>query len=273
MTGLAPAAVAAVARRSSRVRDAGFRTSLRLDRGGPVLLLSPHLDDAVLSCWSVLSSTAELRVVNVFAGLPPPGRCTTWDSIAGATDSAALMEARHLEDAAALGVLGLRPENLSFLEHPHRRFGLDVSLRRLDAAISDTTPRVSHVLAPLALGPARHPDHLLLRKYALASSHLLPTTFYADVPYAVVYGWPAWVTGTPPQPHLDVDAVWRPCLSGVPGLAPARIVELDGPQAAQKLQTMRVYETQFATLDRGPIGQMSNPRIHGFEVYWDWGPT
>ncbi|MCW2682064.1 MAG: hypothetical protein JWM62_3465, partial [Frankiales bacterium] len=28
------------------------------------------------------------------------------------------------------------------------------------------------------------------------------------------------------------------------------------------------YATQFATLDRGPIGQLSNPAVHTYEVRW-----
>ena len=36
----------------------------------------------------------------------------------------------------------------------------------------------------------------------------IPVELYADLPYAVVYGWPHWVTGDPPDPHLDVDAYW-----------------------------------------------------------------
>jgi hypothetical protein len=31
---------------------------------------------------------------------------------------------------------------------------------------------------------------------------------------------------------------------------------------------MRTYKTEFAVLDRGPIGQLSNPAIHAFEVFW-----
>ena len=49
--------------------------------------------------------------------------------------------------------------------------------------------------------------------------------------------------------------------------ARARVVRLDGEQAASKLAAMRAYR-EFAVLDRGPIAQLSNPAIHGYEVFW-----
>ena len=36
------------------------------------VVLSPHLDDAVLSAWHVLRSGGDVCVVTVFAGLPDP---------------------------------------------------------------------------------------------------------------------------------------------------------------------------------------------------------
>jgi hypothetical protein len=46
----------------------------------PIAILSPHPDDAVLSCWHLLSDPGEARVINVFAGIPPPGRTGWWDA-------------------------------------------------------------------------------------------------------------------------------------------------------------------------------------------------
>ncbi len=43
-------------------------------------ILSPHLDDAVLSCWHLLEQPGELIVINVFAGVPEDGgRLAWWD--------------------------------------------------------------------------------------------------------------------------------------------------------------------------------------------------
>jgi hypothetical protein len=84
----------------------------------------------------------------------------------------------------------------------------------------------------------------------------------------VVYGWPHWVTGEPRDPHLDIDAYWGEQPAGDP-----RVVRLDDAQGEAKLAAMRAYTTQFPSLDRGPIGLLSNPKIHRFEVFWPCGSS
>ena len=256
-------------RRAMRVRNVRFATALRHAPDAPALLLSPHLDDAVLDCWSVLSADAPLTVVNVFAGLPPAGTVTAWDRIVGATDSAELMRARQAEDREALALAGREPVNLPFPESQQRPHSPEPTYAALDRAIAGAAPAASRVLAPMTLGTV-HPDHRLLRAYALALRAAgLPVTLYADAPYATVYGWPSWVTGTAPEPHLDVDAYWAGSLAAVPGLGAARVVALEPGAAGAKLAAMRTYRTQFPSLDRGPLGQLSHPLVHPFEVFWD----
>jgi LmbE family N-acetylglucosaminyl deacetylase len=256
-------------RRAMRTRNLRFTTTLRHEAGAPALLLSPHLDDAVLDCWSLLVAPGDLTVVNVFAGVPPAGRVTTWDRIVGASDSAALMRARRAEDRDALALAGREPVSLGFLESQQRPHGPEPSFRALDRAIAGAASTTSRVLAPMTLGTV-HPDHRLLRDYALAVARAgVPVSLYADVPYATVYGWPAWVTGEPPDPHLDVDAYWAAALAAVPGRGEPRVVKLDPDRAAAKQAAMRGYRTQFPSLDRGPIGQLSNPLVHPYEVFWD----
>lgn len=269
MASLAVRVAGRLAQGLGRQRDRRFQTRLRHAPGAPVLLLSPHPDDAALDCWSVLTGPGEVRVVNVFAGVPPPGRVTSWDAVVGASDSAELMRERLREDAAALAQAGRRPVNLAFLEHPQRAHRPEPAHRALDAALSGAVPLVSRVLAPMALGTV-HPDHRLLREYALAVARAgVPVTLYADVPYATVYGWPHWVTGAPREPRLDVDAYWAPSLSAVPRRGETRVVHLAAEQAARKLAALRTYGTQFPSLDRGPVGQLSNPAVHCYEVFWD----
>ena len=248
--------------------ERGLKPRLRHDPGAPPLLLSPHLDDAVLDCWSVLTAPGELNVVNVFAGVPPPGSTTRWDRIVGASDSADLMRRRIEEDRAALERAGRAPVNLGFLEFQQREDRREPPLAALDAAVVAAVPAASVLYAPAVLGTP-HPDHRRVRAYAHAcAARGLPVELYADIPYAVVYGWPHWVTGEPPDPHLDVDAYWAERPAGDP-----RVVTLDRDQAAAKLAAMRAYATQFPSLDRGPIGLLSNPRVHRFEVFWPCGSS
>ena len=255
-------------RQAGPILERGFRPGLRHDPAAPPLLLSPHLDDAVIDCWSVLAAPGELNVVNVFAGTPRAGHTTRWDRIVGAADSAALMRARVEEDRAALARADRAATNLDLLEYQQREDRREPPLKAIDARLTAAVPAASRVYAPAVLGTP-HPDHVRVRAYALAChAEGMPVELYADLPYAVVYGWPHWVTGDPADPHLDIDAYWGERPPGEP-----RVVELDDAQAAAKLDAMRAYATQFPSLDRGPIGLLSNPRVHRYEVYWACGSS
>jgi LmbE family N-acetylglucosaminyl deacetylase len=257
-------------KRVAAARNRRLETALRRDAEGPVLLLSPHLDDAVIDCWSLLTGDGAVEVVNVFALSPPDGTATDWDRVVGATDSAALFAARVEEDARALALAGRKPHNLPFLELQYRRGKPFPTWGEIDAEVARRVPAASRVLAPMTIGTV-HPDHALLRGYALAlAAQGHAVSLYADLPYATVYGWPAWVTGGEPDPHLDVDAYWAPSFEGVPvDPRAARLTRLDDAAAERKLEAMRAYATQFPTLDRGPIGNLSNPAIHRHEALWE----
>jgi LmbE family N-acetylglucosaminyl deacetylase len=255
-------AASRAAARLRPVRNRGFRGRLRHVPGAPALVLSPHLDDAVLSCWSVLTSPGEVRVVNVFAGVPAGGAVSYFERLAGAEDSAAHVRARLAEDREALALAARDAINLPFLARTHRRWRPEPSLHALDDALAGLGG-AGAVYAPAALG-APHPDHTLVRSYALAlGAQGMPVRLYADVPYCVAYGWPAWVTGAAPDPRLDVDAYW-----GDGSREGTDVVRLDPAAAGAKLAAMRTYRSEFAVLDRGPLRQLSNPAIHGYEVFW-----
>ncbi|MDQ6811477.1 MAG: hypothetical protein M3Z95_06230, partial [Actinomycetota bacterium] len=106
--------------------EARLHTGVRADPAAAELVLSPHWDDAVLDCWSLLSSERELNVVNIFAGVPTPGRVTIWEKVLGASDSAERARERIAEDARALGRAGREGLNLPLLDAKYRqaRFGL-----------------------------------------------------------------------------------------------------------------------------------------------------
>jgi LmbE family N-acetylglucosaminyl deacetylase len=236
-----------------------------MDTKAPALLLSPHLDDAVLNCWSVLTSGCDQRVVNVFAGVPRPGFVTAWDRACGADESAAHVRARIAEDLDVLGRVGHRAAYLRFVDGQYRSG--HPTARALDRAVSEVAPAASLVYAPAALGFAP-PDHLLLRAYArLLARHGMPVMLYADLPYAVRAGrWPAWVRGGQRQARDVQDAFWRPALRAVPEIIDVEVVTLPPDVASAKLAAMRAYHTQFPGLDHD--GRLSDPRTHRYEVFW-----
>jgi LmbE family N-acetylglucosaminyl deacetylase len=279
MSPLLAGGVAALPRRIYRGvrarRSAGeerrFETLLRHEPRAPALLLSPHLDDAVLDCWSLLAGAGELRVVNLFAGVPPPGRLAIWDAITGASDSATRMGERLAEDARALARAGVKPLNLQLLDTQYR-FGVPPPrLDQLDRELAGSFASASRVFAPAGIGS--HPDHLFSRRYARMLLRAgFPVTLYAELPYCILHGWPHWVEGREPEPNRDVDPFWLSFLEDVPEMPPLRsahVERLDAASAAAKLEAMRSYETQFPALNYGARPVLEDPGIHSLEVRWE----
>ena len=68
---------------------------------GPLLVLSPHLDDAALSCGALLARTEPLTVLDVFTQRPEPEQVTDWDRRCGFRGSDDAIAARWAEEQAA----------------------------------------------------------------------------------------------------------------------------------------------------------------------------
>jgi LmbE family N-acetylglucosaminyl deacetylase len=237
--------------------------------GSPVAILAPHLDDAVLSCWHVVESASDVRVLTLFAGVPPEGALGWWDGETGASDSAARMTERRGEDAAALAAAGCTAIQLDFLEDQYRDGGT-IAVADLVAAVEP------HVRGSLVYGPAAiglHVDHLLVRSVVsdLADS-AAGRRLYADLPYCARYGWPGWVTGAPPRHAADAD--WERALEGhdLAGLAP-RAIRLDAGAQERKRSALAAYRTQFAALTVGSDRHVADPEVLPFEVVWEPGGT
>jgi LmbE family N-acetylglucosaminyl deacetylase len=252
--------------------DSRFESRIRPGEG-PALVLSPHLDDAVLDCWSVLTAQPAPSVVNVFAGTPPAGtEVPLWDRVTGASDPAARMAERLAEDARALGAAGIEPLQLPFLDAQYRRPGNSPQPGDLDRELAARVAASGErVLAPAGIGG--HPDHLLVRRYArLLARSGFAVTLYADLPYCALHGWPGWVDGRAEDPLRDVDAFWRSFFGEVPELGDlrsARVARLDDGAAAAKLEAIRCYGTQWPALSYGGRGLLEDPEIHRYEVFWD----
>ena len=232
------------------------------ENGVTVAILSPHFDDAVLSCWHLLDGGGEVAVVTVFADEPPADTALTdWDRITGATDSRERVRERRREDERALAAVRRPTTWLPFLDAQFREGPADDGA--IEAALERIAADVLH--APAGIG---HSDHRVVRDVALRLSRAV--SFYADLPYATEFGWPPWVTGGEPNAYLDVDAAWDT------GVAPfraagysARAVELTEAQQRRKAAAMREYRTQFPALEGGPQRRLTHPDLIRWEVVWE----
>jgi LmbE family N-acetylglucosaminyl deacetylase len=211
-----------------------------------IAILSPHLDDAVLSTWAVLRRPEEVRVVNVCAGVPPAGPPPRWDRLTGARDAAERMRERLAEDRAALARAGREATQLDFLDAHYRAEPLEPEA--LLAAIGEAAGDAGELWAPAGIGA--HPDHVQVRDAALrlAAAGGRSLRLYAELPYAARYDWPEWVTGRPPRLGLDVDAWLADFLPA--GTGPAGEAQrLPWREMRHKLRSLRDYRTQRAAFD------------------------
>ena len=248
-----------------------FQTGMRTDAQAPELVISPHLDDAVLDCWSLLASDRDVNVVNVFAGVPARGALTLWDSITGAAESAERARERIAEDAIALRRAHRAPLNLNLLDAQYRKAPPVLRLAELDDALAARVKSASRVYVPAGIGG--HPDHVFVRRYRRMLLRAgMPVVLYAELPYCVLHGWPSWVDGRAAEPNRNVDPFWLSFFDGVPeipALSSAHVERLDQATASDKLAAMRCYATQLPSLSYGARGLLADPAIHGFEVRWE----
>lgn len=218
------------------------------------LVLSPHPDDAVLSCWHALAGR-QAEVVTVFAGLPTAGvPLSAWDRLTGASDARARAAVRRAEDVAALTVAGCAVRPLDLLGKSYREGPLDTAALR--AAVEAAIGNAEEVWLPAAIGG--HPDHRALRDAALDVLGSRTGRMYADLPYAIRYGWPDWVTGSPREDPLDVTA-WL--AAQLPPAAGGPLVHrLPSGQQARKWSAVRRYASQFPAL--------ADRAVLPYEVCW-----
>jgi LmbE family N-acetylglucosaminyl deacetylase len=139
------------------MRDWGTVGARELDR---IVIVSPHLDDAVLGCSTLMAANPGATVVTVFAGRPAeyPDPMGHWDSLCGFAEGDEVHVARRAEDAAALSLLDATPVWLDFVEHSYLERAdwvrPDHVVDALAVAVAELDPTA--VFAPFGLG---NPDH------------------------------------------------------------------------------------------------------------------
>jgi len=254
-------------------------------------VLSPHLDDAVLSAWHALVSDGEVRAVTVFAGVPEPGFVTPLDHWRGATESAAFMARRRDDDRAALALAGRTPMHADLLEVNYQAVDMPdiqeaieqdptryVEIVAATDALGTPTDTIEQALggwlaadvvyAPLGIG--RHPDHRDVARLGLRLAvRGRAVRLYADFPYLVRHGPPSWLGGGEDAVCADslVEAAFA-ALQATPDAFDRSTVELTPAQTETKIAAFRRYTTEFAVVDADFDGATSDSEQMRREVYW-----
>jgi len=193
----------------------------------------------------------------------------------GAGDSRTRMNERLAENRALLEAIGAQRRDLGFLDLQYRgpRDTLDPS--DVLHALAGEYPTMGTVYAPLGIGG--HPDHLVARDVALELARRgAHVELYADMPYAVEWGWPAWVLEAAGDSsacsRLDAAAYWQQILDALrwdsERLRP-RVAALSPDAAERKLEAIKRYRTQFEGLDAAPHDRVSKPIWRRYEVFWE----
>ncbi len=152
-----------------------------------LLVISPHLDDAVLSCGLLLATRPAALVCTVFAGAPSNNMTTDWDQASGFPDAFTAMSTRKTEDVHALALLGAHPIHLPFRDAQYHQ---SPPLDSLAAALAQTVTKVDPVTVVIPLG-LFHSDHKLVADACLAMLRGIPAPsmyVYEDVPYRRIPG-------------------------------------------------------------------------------------
>lgn len=160
-------------------------TGCWLDLSGHVAIVSPHLDDAVLSLGAFIARAvrqgARVDVVTVFAGDPDSNApAEPWDASCGYLLAGEVAAARREEDQRACSMLGANPVWLAFTTLARQR-GREAEIV---SAIAAATAPAATVLMPGF--PLTHPEHALCAAIALQVA--TPGTklgLYVEQPYAV----------------------------------------------------------------------------------------
>jgi hypothetical protein len=242
----------------------------------PLLIVSPHLDDAALSCAALIARPLPVDVLTLFAGEPDPPRQGGWDRTIGFPDSAASMRVRREEERAAFAGTPHRLHLLGLLAGQHLagprpegdRGAIADAVMRWNGqaehgvvaipAGAGLTPgrlrgRIRRIVGA-TLRPTQHPDHLFARDAVL--EEVIPladdvqVVLYEEFPYS-------WVKGAD-------DSVAR--LARRHGLAAERVaVRVDRGVKAGRIA---LYATQVPHL--GVDGRrVDRPEdLPGEERYW-----
>lgn len=223
--------------------------TLKPTQGEHLVVISPHLDDAVLSVGATLAHLAkrgvDVLVLTVFGGDPRQER-EPGDSNrrAGFATTGEAARARRIEDDAACACLGVHPLWLPFDD--------DESSARdaaaIGAALGPTLRSADMVLLPGS--PLVHPDHLLVAR--LVAEHAeagTPLGLYLEQPYAA---WQALGrrSGTPWRTTVPAAPIVVPVLGG--GEPVWRRSPACPRCQHRKLTAAGAYRSQLVVLRRWP---------------------
>lgn len=234
----------------------------RTEDGGKkkIMLVSPHLDDAVFSVGGLMAALAEegyeLHLVTCFTRsvLNPTGFALACQLDKGLAAEADYMELRRQEDREACRLLYAQPHWLDLPEAPHRGYESASALfqdileedkiqpalvERLRESADDLAPDL--ILSPVGIG--NHVDHQQVKQAASTLQRELTETLFLhwyDEPYLSRHP-----EAYPDKLKKAVGIAWK-ILQQQAGLAEKEVTSINvAPYWEQKMSACAAYTTQI----------------------------
>lgn len=247
------------------------------------IYLSPHLDDAALSCGgrirAQVAAGEPARVVNVFAGRPDYSRLSPYAQRQhdrwGLTED--VVARRRAEDQAVLTALGAEIENWDYVDAIYRQERGQFLYTNHDELFGRVNPAENFLITRLALrlsqvrqfnpdavfyaplGVGGHVDHKIVRAGAVALAGLgSPVLFYEDFPY--VAKQPDAVEAALAEVPVD----WAPEL--IPIDVEAKIEAIQG--YSSQLAAVFGDPAAVAPMTRGYATSLAADTPGAYERYW-----
>ncbi len=241
------------------------------------LYLSPHFDDAALSCGGqIFRHTAigdDVLVVTVATAEPPGGPPSEtvaslhrrWADSLGGEAPASIVAQRQAEDMAAFAILRADAHHLPFLDCIYRlddsgaplypgptdMFGAthpaDAAEDALVAALAGL-PRAGRIYLPLGVGG--HVDHRLTRR--AGERAFAEVTYYEDYPYTMIPGALDVALPSAERGNWQAETTW-----------------LTETALAAKIEAVSAYRSQLSSFFAGPDDLAAKLREDGRRVLVD----
>lgn len=192
-----------------------------------ILLVSPHLDDAILSAGRLMADRTDNVIVTVFAGNPPDAENvhTPYDETCGFGDAAGAMAQRRHENELATAFLNAEAINFDYIDE---QYGEPNDTNKIVQALQNIVDdgEFDYILGPLGLG---HPDHIRVSDAVRQLKTDKPVYLWEDLPLRVV------------EPELVVERLYEL------GLSFRDKVNLPAGDISRKIRALSCYSSQIGT--------------------------
>lgn len=218
-------------------------TGARSLASGRIVVVSPHLDDAVMSLGATIATAvgagAAVEILTVFGYHPDsPAAAGPWDTRSGYRTEGEAALHRRREDAEACRILGAQQRVMSFGAEPYER-GADPA--QIRAAVVAAVAGADCVLMPGF--PLVHPDHAELTQLLLGAGLPCPVGLYAEQPYL-------FYERKSPRPDLRAGALDAALTGGLQWLH----LGMGRSERRLKMRAIRCYRSQLRPLGLSHIG-------------------